>query len=266
MKGSVIDEKLIAGDDGRYYHYAEDELRNSVPNSGDRVRFRIDGDNAKNIFVITDENDDEKPYKSAPNLKSSIGTLKAKDEYKSLAKAKFYGVISGFFPFAIVGFLIFSKMSPKDLLVIFLVLHIFAVIFAYLAIKIVADLARDEWVAGAYIKAVLIFIFFSFIKDFIRLEFFEIAKVIENVIMLTAILGMIYGVFLMIKAFLKLSQITRNGLFKQYIFYYIIGDILYALELPFSGLAFLFACVIYILAWHRTSDVSSRRDSELLVY
>lgn len=272
MKGTVLNADTIVADDGKYYHFNEDEFKNSIAAIGDRVRFKPDETDAKNIFVI-DPNDtqdisDNESSAETQEPKRSEESIKAAKDYETLSVAKWQGLLSAIIPAAINIYILFFGVTSERQDVLNVISTGIAMALTYMALKNIADISRNPDMHTNYAKSM-----FILIGGLVAL--IVVAKILDNAssgvatALKVGVLALIGYVFMIqFRVFSELARLTRNGLFRRFIIFYMSGLAIIVMD-PLSIIGSLLIFVsffIYVFAWKNTYEVADVDDLNRFVY
>ena len=90
----------------------------------------------------------------------------------------------------------------------------------------------------------------------------------QKLVAVIAALLLVYVAVVWAKVFFKLARLTRNGLFKAYIFVFFIGELMQASGylFVFSFLFIVASFIIYVVAWVKTDKVGEANKEGLFIY
>lgn len=268
MKATVIDNDTIVTDDGKYYKFSEDDCKNAIAAIGDRVRFKPEGTQAKNIFIIQPE-DESKPAENDPQKEPqrSEQTIKAARDYELLSVAKWQGILSALLPALIKIYIVFFDVFGKKQEVLEVVAITSGMILTYCALKNIATISQSPDIHTNYAKSMFILIGLSAVMIIVSSLMLEFANLIVAV-KLAALALLIYVFMIQFNVFSELARLTRNGLFRKYIVFYSAGFVMVVLDFLsfFGGIFLLVSFFIYIFAWKGTFEVVDFKSDDHFVY
>lgn len=263
MKGVAINETTIVGDDGKYYKFSFEEVRAGRPGGGERVAFRADGEFARDVFVVTDEGE-----RRATKDARSEETKAALKESAAFGRARTAGIASGVAPAAIklYAFFIADYAGLKLQIAVSLAVLVGALL-TYAALGGIARLAGSDDLHVNYGKA-MIAMFVAQVTQTLAFYLAQTGHPLARLVAVIAALLLVYVAVVWAKVFFKLARLTRNGLFKAYIFAFFIGELMQA-----SGYLFIFSFlfivasfIIYVVAWVKTDKVGEANKEGLFIY
>lgn len=278
MKGTVIDGGLIEADEGGRYGFDPQDVAGGLE-IGDRVRFRTQGEQATNIFIINEPTFAEQPNnadKSAPDFSEpqaanhdtqrapSDDMLKASADYEMLKTAKFQGCVSILLPVAAnILFLIFN-IQKSD--VVDIVLHIAGLGLSYLAIRNIARLADNDEIDLNFAKGATAIIALELASIAAGSLISGMSALSAKLLLVAAAIVLIYAALMFIKSFIRLADVARNALFRHFVFLQVAGNVLFLLDWAIIGsILMLASAVIYLFAWLKTDSIADD-GSEVYIY
>ena len=263
MKGVAINETTIIGDDGKYYKFSFEDVRSGRPSGGERAAFRPDGAFARDVFVIADEGE-----KRATKDVRSEETKAALKESAAFERARIAGIASGVAPAAIklYAFFIANYAGLKLQIAVSLAVLVGALL-TYAALGGIARLAGSDDLHINYGKAMVV-MFVAQVTATLVSYMADAAHPLARLVAVIALLLLGYVAFVWAKVFFELARLTRNGLFKVYIFVFFVGELMQA-----SGYLFIFSFlfimasfIIYVVAWVKTDKVGEANKEGLFIY
>ena len=259
----MINETTIIGDDGKYYKFSFEDVRSGRPNGGERAAFRPDGAFARDVFVIADEGE-----KRAVKDTRSEETKAALKESAAFDRARTLGIASGIVPAAIKIYAYFiASYSGLALQIADNLAVIAAALLTYAALGGVAGLSHSDDLHVNYGKA-MIAMFVAQVTQTLAFYLAQTGHPLARLVAVIAALLLVYVAVVWAKVFFELARLTRNGLFKAYIFVFFIGELMQA-----SGYLFIFSFlfivasfIIYVVAWVKTDKVGEANKEGLFIY
>ena len=263
MKGVAISETMIVGDDGKYYKFSFEEVRSQRPSGGERVAFKPDGEFALEVFIVVDEGE-----KRATKDVRSKETKQALKESEVFERARVLGIVSGIAPSAIKFYAYFIAGYAGLALQIADNLAVIAgAMLTYLARGGIAKLSRSDSLHVNFGKAMIV-MFVGQVTATLASYMASIEHPLAKLVVVVTLLLLIYVAVVWSKVFFELARLTRNGLFRIYVFTFFAGELLWASGiLAIFGFFLLIASFfIYIAAWVKTDKVGEAKDEGLFMY
>ena len=138
-----------------------------------------------------------------------------------------------------------------------------AALLTYAALSGVARLAHSEDLHINYGKAMIV-MFVAHVTATLASYMASIEHPLAKLVVVVALLLLIYVAVVWSKVFFELARLTRNGLFRIYVFTFFAGELLWASGiLAIFGFFLLIASFfIYIAAWVKTDKVGEAKYGE----
>ncbi|PAF43887.1 DUF996 domain-containing protein [Helicobacter sp. 11S03491-1] len=236
MKGILLTNGVILGDDGKRYLYSPIDIREENPlKKGDRLDFIPQEQNAKEIFLIIDTTPPQTQDLTFLKILGVVGCI--------------IGMAGGFFIIptiaSLVVFLyIFYRIGQISGSKTLFKNYFISSIAIGLSIIIALFIIGPTFIFSISSNSFTLFnsgIFTSFFMVFV-------------IILLGSVICFVY----LYKSMSELSIITNNGLFKWYAIFYLIGNI--TLFLVIGGFILILGYILFLFGWLTMDTIRPSRE------